>query len=689
MQEPSILDYIKSLFDPGITINIHDFLNLGEGEKGRQINLKENNLLREKGNGKIIFGTGLALLAQAFLEPSRLHVPWALVLYLFSAVFLWAGFVQQPYLKKQKAISTDNNFQLGKKDLFIVLFIFFQIISFFLFSENQFNWINTISWLASVLFFIIAVWKPTVYSKGKRQKKDLGFIALMILASIIILFFRIYRVNEIPSEMFSDHAEKLLDVMDVLRGDFPVFFIRNTGREGIQFYFTSIIIKILGIDMNFLSLKIGTVFFGLLTLPFIFLIGEDQSNKWGGLFAFLFAGIGYWPNVISRVGLRYSLYPLFTAPVLYFLIRGLKERDSNFLLLCGLSLGLGLHGYSSSRILPILVIIIVFLYLLNRESVNFRIQAMFGLGIIGIGALSVFLPLLRYWFDHPGSFSYRSLSRITQIEQSFNEPAFILFMKNLWDSIVMPFYKNGQIWVHSVPNRPALDFISAGFFFIGVISLIHKIKKERSWEAGVLLVSIPILMMPSILSLAYPGENPSLNRSAGALVPIFVIIGIGFLVFNKAIINYFSKRISRIIFGTIGVVIVSISMANNYCIVFNEYKEQFDMNAWNSTEIGNVIKKFVQSGGNQDLAYVVPYPHWVDTRLVGFNAGFPGKDFALWRDEILYTTKDSGDKLYIVKPEDSTTLSALERYFPDGETAIFYSRILGKEFIIYTVKGLN
>ncbi|RLG32805.1 hypothetical protein DRN98_04790 [Methanosarcinales archaeon] len=314
---------------------------------------------------------------------------------------------------------------------------------------------------------------------------------------------------------------------------------------------------------------------------------------------------------------------------------------------------------------------------------------MFGLGIVGTGALSVFLPLLRYWFDHPGSFSYRSLSRITQIERSFNEPVFILFMKNLWDSIVMPFYKNGQIWVHSVPNRPALEFISAGFFFVGVISLIHKIKKERSWEAGILLVSIPILMMPSILSLAYPGENPSLNRSAGALVPIFVIIGIGFLVFNKAINNSFSKNISRVISGTIGVVIVSISITNNYHIVFNEYKEQFDMNAWNSTEIGDVIKKFVQSGGNQDLAYVVPYPHWVDTRLVGFNAGYPGRDFALWRDEISDTHKDSGDKLYIVKPEDSITLSVLDRYFPDGETAIFYSRIPGKEFIIYTVKGLN
>ena len=689
MQEPSILEYIKSLFDPETTINIHNYLNIGSGEKVKSIEQRGINLTRRKGNGKILLGTGLALLAQAFLEPSRLHVALALILYLLSVVFLWAGFTQQPIFKDQKKAPTGNDFQFRKKDFFLVLSILFQTTSFYLFSGNQFNLLNIVAWVVGVIFLVIAVWKPKVYSKGKPQKKDSGFLVLVVLSSITILFFRIFQINEIPGEMFSDHAEKLLDVMDVLRGNFPVFFIRNTGREAIQFYFTAMIIRIFGTELNFISLKIGTVIFGLLTLPFIYLIGKDQSNKWGGLIAFLLAGIGYWPNVISRVGLRYSLYPLFTAPVLYFLIKGLRERDSNFLLLSGLFLGLGLHGYSSFRILPILVVIIFFLYLIHRESTNYRVQTFIGLVIVGSSAFSVFLPLFRYWFDHPGSFSYRALSRITEIERIFDEPVFILFIRNFWDSIIMPFYKNGQIWVHSVPNRPALDLVSAGFFFVGVISLIHKIKEERSWEAGALLVSVFVLMLPSILSLAYPGENPSLNRSAGALVPIFVIIGIGFIIFISAIIKYFPKRISHIIAGTVGLIIVFVSMSNNFHIVFDEYKEQFDENAWNSSEIGSVIKQFIQSGNNPDLAYVIPYPHWVDTRLVGFNAGYPGKDYAIWRDEIWGTMKIPGDKLYIFKPEDNETLTKLDRCFPDGETSIFYSRIPAKEFIIYTVEGID
>jgi len=336
MHEPSIFEYIKSIFDPETTINIHDYLNVGSGEKIKSIEQTVNNPTHGKGSGKILLGTGLALLAQAFLEPTRFNVALAFILYLFSVVFLWVGITQQPILIKPKIPLKENNFQFGKKDLFLILSIIFQITSFFLFSENQFSLLNFIAWFMGMIFLFIAVWKPKMYSKGKPQKKDPVFLTLIVFASIIILFFRFYQINEIPSEMFSDHAEKLLDVMDVLRGNLSVFFIRNTGREAIQFYFTAMIIRILGTELNFLSLKIGTVIFGLLTLPFIYLIGKDQSNKWGGLVAFLLAGIGYWPNVISRVGLRYSLYPLFTAPVLYFLIRGLRTRDSNFLLISGL-----------------------------------------------------------------------------------------------------------------------------------------------------------------------------------------------------------------------------------------------------------------------------------------------------------------------------------------------------------------
>ncbi len=86
----------------------------------------------------------------------------------------------------------------------------------------------------------------------------------------------------------------------------------------------------------------------------------------------LFAGIAYWPNVITRVALRFPLYPLFVAPTLFFLIRGLRRSNRNDFILAGLSLGIGLHGYTPFRIVPFVILVAVGLYLLHRQSQGLR-----------------------------------------------------------------------------------------------------------------------------------------------------------------------------------------------------------------------------------------------------------------------------------------------------------------------------
>ncbi|MDO9546400.1 MAG: glycosyltransferase family 39 protein [Pelolinea sp.] len=685
MQEPSIYDYLKSLFDPKKTIDIREYVANYRNKIPERIENQKETSHKDINNLKIIMGTGAAILGQIFLEPAFLHVGFAAIIYLVSFILLWKGFKPHKNLTQPELCENKKTLRFSAKKSYLILSLAFLLISFILFTGNSFNWVNLFFWILGVFFMAFSFWKPKETKKKNTNKRDMSFIAVVIIVSGIILFFRLFLLNEVPGEMFSDHAEKLLDVRDILNGKYPIFFERNTGREPIQFYFTAFIIKLLNTEINFISLKIGTVFFGLMTLPFIYLIAEDQSNKWGGIFAVLFAGIGYWPNVISRVGLRYSLYPLFSAPVLYYLIKGLKEKNTNYLVVSGLFLGFGLHGYSSFRIVPFLIVIIILLYLFSYKTSDQHVQAVSAISIIGLASLSVFLPLYRYWFDHSDSFSYRALSRLTQIERPFDQPGIVVFIKNFWDSIIMPFYKNGQIWVHSIPNRPALDFISASFFFVGLVYMVHQIRSQKNWEFSALLISIPVLMLPSILSLAYPGENPSLNRSAGALVPIFIITGIGINLVIKSVNNILPKKYSKLGANIFGLVIVSISILNNYQLVFNTYRNQFDKNAWNTSEIGKVIVKFVQKGNDPDNAFVIPYPHWVDTRLVGFNADYPGKDYALSRKEISDSISTPEEKIFIFKPEDSETQAELEKWYPEGQASIFYSEIPGKEFIIYTV----
>ena len=161
-----------------------------------------------------------------------------------------------------------------------------------------------------------------------------------------------------------------------------------------------------------MSLKIGTVLCGLLTLPFIYGIGKEAGGRRAALFALLLAGVAYWPNVISRVGLRFTLYAFFTAPTLYYLLRGLRTRSRNDFLLAGLFLGLGLHGYSPFRIVPLVVVMAVLLYVLHAQSKGVRRQAFWWLAALALVSVVVFLPLLRFSIQDPELFSYRAMTRL-------------------------------------------------------------------------------------------------------------------------------------------------------------------------------------------------------------------------------------------------------------------------------------
>ena len=449
-------------------------------------------------------------------------------------------------------------------------------------------------------------------------------------------------------------------------------------------YLTALVIKVFGTGYSFSSLKIGTVLAGLSTLPFIYLLGVEISNKRAALFATILAGIAYWPNVISRVGLRFSIYPLFVAPMLYFLIRGLRRSNRNDFIIAGLFLGLGLHGYTPFRIVPFVVLAAVGLFLIHSQSKGFRKQTIIFLLLLTLVSLIVFLPLLRYWLENPEMFSYRAFTRLGSIETPLPGPAGMIFVENLWNAMTMFFWSNGEIWPVSIPHRPALDVVSAALFFIGMILLVIRYIRRRNWLDIFLVLSVPLLMLPSILSLAFPAENPTLNRTAGALVPVFLIIGLSIEGFFTSLESMLSRPVRKVVW-VVGIIFLLWAGYQNYDLVFNQYQQNYSQSSWNTSEIGGAISDFTDSIGPQENAFVVAYPHWVDTRLVGINAGFPNRDFAIWTDDLSKTLNSTGSKLFIVKIDDLESLVTLQDIYPDGVVQRHKSADSNKDFFKYYV----
>ncbi|MCX8025723.1 MAG: hypothetical protein N3A60_11020, partial [Thermanaerothrix sp.] len=201
----------------------------------------------------------------------------------------------------------------------------------------------------------------------------------------------------------------------------------------------------------------------------------------------------------------------------------------------------------------------------------------------------------------------------------------------------------------------------------GLVVIGVRYLRERHWVDIFLLLSIPMLMMPSILSLAFPEENPSLNRTGGAIVPVFIVAAVGLIAFLQTVAKSFTKpRLGRAAATMVGIVLLAGAGYQNFDLVFCQFDQQFMAGAWNTSQIGHVIRAFADSIGSPDSAYVVPYPYWVDTRLVGINAGYPLKDYALWPQDFEKTLDQPGAKLFILKPEDQAALDKLRQLYPSG-----------------------
>ena len=218
--------------------------------------------------------------------------------------------------------------------------------------------------------------------------------------------------------------------------------------------------------------------------------------------------------------------------------------------------------------------------------------------------------------------------------------------------------------------------------------LIRYIRK-RHWLHLFLLLSIPLLALPSILSLAFPGENPALNRAAGAYVPAFIVVGLAL----DGLLTAIGRGKMRTIFAwglTLG--LVSWSGYLNYDLVFNQHFESYRKHAWNSSEMGAIVKEFNETYGHTETIWIVAFPHWVDTRLPGVWAGIPNRDLAIWRDNLPETVELPGPKLFMLRanlqvPEanDMESINTLEQLSPKGTTELYKSSVAGKDFWIFTV----
>jgi 4-amino-4-deoxy-L-arabinose transferase-like glycosyltransferase len=339
----------------------------------------------------------------------------------------------------------------------------------------------------------------------------------ILLVSILALaaFFRFYRIGEVPPGMENDEAFNLLDLLQLLQGQFSIFFAANNGREPLFFYLSTVGVALLGPQV--LALRLTAAVVGLATIPLVYGFARWLFRSIAvAALAGLFASISVWHLFYSRFGLRVILSVPLTLLALWWFLRALKTQRSRDYAWAGAGTALSLYTYLSGRLVVVILLLLAATAILaDRGRARDYIK---GLLITAGVALFIFAPLGLYFIQHPDDFVGHS-ANLSILDPQVNHGNLAAALWNNAQSVAGVFLIRGDdSAARNIPGRPIFDPFLGVLFLVGLVLLLASLVSRRSslderLRAVMLAASLVVFCASSVLS----DDAPSSLRTLPAL----------------------------------------------------------------------------------------------------------------------------------------------------------------------------
>jgi hypothetical protein len=419
-------------------------------------------------------------------------------------------------------------------------------------------------------------------------------------------------------------------------------------------------------------MKLGTALVAFFTLPFTFLLARQLFGTRLALWATALLATTRWLLQVARVGLRFPFPPAFGSAIFYFLVKALRTRRRNDFLLCGLALGIAQHTYTALRLAPLAVLGCAGIALavdlwrgVRRDRVR---RLLVDTALLFVVYLLAFMPLIRFAYDQPDVFLFRSMSRVASDSGSSASAKLAgVFLANVKNALLMFNWKGDLVWVNNIAGERLLDPVSGALFALGCAYALYRLLRFRELPYLYLAVLLFCGLLPSILSLAYPLENPSTVRT-GMAIPVVVIL--------VALPPYLiAQRLRRWIGGTPGLAVSGVFLAALFVTIFRInfdqyyriYPQQHARASMHTTYVAQVVNGFIAMGGERRDVHILPGANWIDTRLIAIEAGdIRWNPLVLTADDARKQDGVPRERMYVVKPDDRATLDAFARWYPNA-----------------------
>ncbi|MCB0036609.1 MAG: glycosyltransferase family 39 protein [Anaerolineales bacterium] len=182
----------------------------------------------------------------------------------------------------------------------------------------------------------------------------------MLLITVVAAVLRLWQLDHLPPGLYRDEAYNGLDALEVLAGNWQLYFANNNGREPFYIYLTAVSVGLFG--RAAWAVRLGAAVVGTLTTLTVYQLGKSWfDERIGFLSAWLWA-VTVWPVHLSRIGFRTVTVVPFLALSAWLLTVAYKRQRPLWWVTAGLVYGLGYYTYLAIRFTPLLLLL-AFLYL--------------------------------------------------------------------------------------------------------------------------------------------------------------------------------------------------------------------------------------------------------------------------------------------------------------------------------------
>jgi hypothetical protein len=242
-------------------------------------------------------------------------------------------------------------------------------------------------------------------------------------------------------------------------------------------------------------------------------------------------------------------------------------------------------------------------------------------------------------------------------------------------------WRGASTWVVIRPWEPFLDAVTGGFWVAGVLLLLARIAR-RSSRWAIVALSFFVLTLPSTLSLAFPDENPSVNRSGTAIPVVFLVAGLPI----AELVSRNRRRSASLAAGTGLAALLAFSQYQNFRDYFVGFHRSYDRTVDHSIAMARVLDEYRRRGVPLGQMYLLGWDYGVDGRNIALELGDPS-----WADRQIIMPGQmppptrARPLVFLFWP-GAPNLDALRRTYPGTERIIRQS-FADRDFGVYFVPG--